>query len=319
MDKSQPTVSIVFRALNEEKWFDQALAACKAQRFDGDLEIILVDSGSTDRTLDIAERHGCQVVNIPRKRFTFGRSLNWGCEAASGEYLVFISAHCIPAHDRWLANLIDPLRAGVADYVYGRQLGHTCTHFSENQIFAKYFPPYDRLPQEDFFVNNANSAIKRSLWANYRFDEECTGLEDMVLGQQIVRDGKAIGYVADAGVHHIHEETLKQTYRRYYRESLTLRDIMPDVNVRLRDTLRYVTVAITHDFATAIAQRRFINELKNIVTFRAMQFYGSYQGHRSRSRLSDAQREAYYYPKVPRLNDASQAQRAPHFSFEKGK
>jgi len=118
-------ISIVFRALNEERWFDDALDACKRQQLDGlSCEIVLVDSGSTDDTLAIAERHGVKIVHIPKSEFTFGRSLNWGCDAAEGTYLVFISAHCIPSHDRWLQNLVQPLIDGVAEYTYGRQLGH---------------------------------------------------------------------------------------------------------------------------------------------------------------------------------------------------
>ena len=220
----QECVSIVIRALNEEKWLDHALSACKDQRFeDGDVELILVDSGSTDRTIEIAERHGCRIVHIKKTDFTFGRSLNYGCEAATGNYLVFISAHCIPANDRWLAQLIAPLRNNAADYAYGRQVGHEVTRFSEHQIFAQHFPNSDMIPQEGFFINNANAAIRKKTWANHKFDETVTGLEDMVLGKAIVNDGGKIGYVAEAAVIHIHEESFRQTQRRYYREALTLR------------------------------------------------------------------------------------------------
>ncbi|MEO1251513.1 MAG: glycosyltransferase family A protein, partial [Pseudomonadota bacterium] len=97
--------SIVFRALNEEKWFGEALAMSRAQVLDDmDLEIILVDSGSTDGTISLAESFGCRIVHIRKSDFTFGRSLNMGCEAATGDYLAIISAHCVPAHERWLAN-----------------------------------------------------------------------------------------------------------------------------------------------------------------------------------------------------------------------
>ena len=110
-------VSIVFRALNEERWFEDAIKACKSQKLDAlTSEIILVDSGSTDGTLGIAERQGCNIRHIGKSEFTFGRSLNWGCEAAGGQYLVFISAHCIPTHDGWLQALLQPLIDGEADY-----------------------------------------------------------------------------------------------------------------------------------------------------------------------------------------------------------
>lgn len=310
-------VSIVFRALNEEKWFDQALQKCAEQDLsdtDYESEIILVDSGSTDRTLDIANAHSVRIVHIKKQDFTFGRSLNWGCRAATGDILVFISAHCIPDHDRWLANLIAPLVSDKADYVYGRQIGHDVSRFSEKQIFAKYFPEYEKPEQDDFFVNNANSAIKKSVWAQYKFCEKATGLEDMVLGKAMKADGRRIGYVASAPVIHIHEETFRQTRRRYYREALTLRDIMPEVQVNFRDFCRYVAAAVLNDWSEAVRQRCFLGNALEIVRFRFNQFYGAYQGHNEHRTLSRAQKESYYYPtthKKPHKDQAGEVREAP--------
>ena len=296
--KGREKVSIVFRALNEEKWFADALAACERQlASDYDVEIILVDSGSTDRTIEIAESFGARVVHIRKSDFTFGRSLNYGCEAADGDYLVFISAHCIPTHENWLSNLIAPLRSGLCDYSYGRQVGHDVSKFSERQIFEQYFPDYDKLPQEGFFANNANAAIKKSLWETYRFDEEVTGLEDMVLAKQLVKDGYAVGYVSKAPVFHIHEETLSQTKRRYYREALTLRQITPHIQISFFDFVRYSLVAIQHDLGLALKAGSFWRQFMGVISFRVMQFWGSYKGHNENRTLSRAQKESYYYPK----------------------
>lgn len=100
-------------------------------------EVVIVDSGSSDKTLEIAEQHRCNVVHIRKEDFTFGRSLNVGCEAARGEYLVFISGHCVPASSRWLHNLVMPICSSEVLYTYGRQLGRDATKFSEQQLFDK--------------------------------------------------------------------------------------------------------------------------------------------------------------------------------------
>lgn len=293
--------SIIFRALNEGKWLGAALEACRRQVVeDAAIEIILVDSGSTDATLDIARAGGARIVHIKKHDFTFGRSLNYGCEAATGDYLVFISAHCIPCNERWLASLIAPLGNGGADYVYGRQIGHEVTRFSEHQVFAQYFPDIDKLPQPDFFCNNANAAIRRETWERYRFDEQVTGLEDMVLAKAIMRDGGRIGYVADAPVTHIHEENLRQIRRRYYREALTLREIMPEVHFHFGDFLRYFSAGVFHDFAEALEQRCFFRAAGDIVAYRCMQYWGAYLGHNEHRVLSRAQKESYYYPRPKR-------------------
>lgn len=291
-------VSVVFRALNEEKWFSQALTACLKQNAPNhEVEIILVDSGSTDRTIEIARSFDARIVHIKKSDFTFGRSLNYGCEAARGDYLIFISAHCIPASENWLVDLIRPLEQGVCHYTYGRQIGHEVTQYSERQIFAQYFPDYDKLPQEGFFANNANSAISRELWERYKFDEEATGLEDMVLAKQMVRDGLLVGYVASAPVIHIHEETLAQTQRRYYREAITLRKIMPNLQLRFWDLVKYTVAAIWNDSMHAAKEGVFWKNIKGIAQFRTMQYWGAYKGHNEVRTLSRAQKESYYYPK----------------------
>lgn len=300
--KTSSTISIVFRALNEEKFFERAVLACKSQQLDDglDIEIVLVDSGSTDRTLDIADAHGLTVVHIPKAQFSFGRSLNWGCDAARGDYLALISAHCIPAHEHWLQNLVQPLIDNKADYSYGKQVGDDHNKFSEKQLFAKYFGERDRIQDADFFVNNANSCLTRAAYDRYRFDEEVTGLEDMVLGKALIEDGGKIAYCADAPVVHIHEETWAQVRRRYYREALVVRQVLPDVHMGLRDAVRYTLAGIANDVGAALEDKCLSNTIGEIIAFRTMQYYGSYKGHNELRKLSRQQKEAYYYPVVER-------------------
>src|SRR3546814_11050717 len=97
-------------------------------------------------------------------------------------------------------------------------------------MFLKYFPAQSCIPQQGFFCNNANAAIIKVAWAQHRFDEDVTGLEDMVLAKQLWLAGEKIGYVADAVVEHIHEERWAQVKRRYEREAIALQGIMPEVD-----------------------------------------------------------------------------------------
>jgi hypothetical protein len=87
------------------------------------------------------------MTHIKKEDFTFGRSLNIGCEFANGEFLVFISGHCIPVKNDWIQQLVKPLSEGVAIYTYGRQIGRDTTKFSESQVFNKFYPPYSQIPQ----------------------------------------------------------------------------------------------------------------------------------------------------------------------------
>ncbi len=289
--------SIVIRTLNEGRWLPALLEAVKSQNFAGSVETIIVDSGSTDETLAIANDHKCRIVHIKKSEFTFGRSLNVGCEAAEGRALIFISGHCIPADEEWLNKLVRPLQEGEAEYVYGRQQAHELTKFSERQLFRKYFPEVSQIPQRDIFCNNANSALLRSAWMSNRFDEALTGLEDMELAKRLVAAGGRIGYVADASVYHIHEEQWGHIRRRYEREAIALQGILPDVRVTFGDFIRYFLAGVMLDWSQALQEKAFSRYAAEIFMFRLMQYWGTYSGNNEHRRISQRRKEAYFYPR----------------------
>jgi rhamnosyltransferase len=99
-------VSIVIRAKNEARFIGETLAAIGRQEGVGQVEVIVVDSGSTDGTQDIVRGYPARLIEIPPETFTYGRALNLGVAAARGGVVVSLSAHSLPAHERWLANLV---------------------------------------------------------------------------------------------------------------------------------------------------------------------------------------------------------------------
>lgn len=291
-------VSLVIRTLNEARHLPALLESVSRQVTPGfTTEVVLVDSGSTDATLQVAAGFGARIVTIEKKDFTFGRSLNVGCEVAKGDILVFISGHCIPCFQSWLDELTAPIRSGVADYSYGRQIGNDTSKFSERQLFRKYFPETSKIPQDDFFVNNANSALSKSAWEQYRFDEILTGLEDMELGKRLISSGKKIAYCADAPVYHLHDETWRQVRRRYEREAVALQRIMPEIHISFGDFLRFLISSLLLDFGAALQERKLHRELKQIFMFRLMQLWGTYQGNRQHRIISNEMKYRYFYPK----------------------
>ena len=101
-----PRISIVIRCYNEAAHIGKLFEEIKKQSL-GDYEVLVVDSGSDDRTLEIVAGEDARVLHIEKEKFSFGRSLNIGCAEARGDLLVFISAHCYPEHEEWLAHLVD--------------------------------------------------------------------------------------------------------------------------------------------------------------------------------------------------------------------
>ncbi|MFY8298538.1 glycosyltransferase [Pseudoalteromonas sp. SS15] len=291
-------VSVVIRTLNEERYLEELLASIKVQESDlFDIEVVLVDSGSTDNTLPIAKSYNCRITYIKKSEFTFGRSLNIGCEFANGDFLVFISGHCIPCDKSWVENLVKPL-VETCDYTYGRQLGRDTTKFSERQLFLKYFPEKSSIPQEGFFCNNANSALRKDVWEQFKFDEQLTGCEDMYLAKDIVAKGGLIGYVAEAGVYHIHDESWKNVQIRYEREAIALQKIMPQVHVSVQDMIKYIVVGIVKDVKISIKKNVFFKEIYSIIRFRVAQYYGAYKGNHINRKLSQQMKLKYFYPRV---------------------
>ena len=290
-------ISIVIRTLNETKHLGELLESIEQQDTGGwTYEVILVDSGSTDGTLAIAERHGCRILHIYREDFSFGRALNLGCEAAQGEALVFISGHCIPTDEHWLRRLCRPILEGEAGYVYGRQFGGPTTFFSEKRIFSKYFPAELSQAQQGCYCNNANAALRWDVWQRHRFDEDLTGLEDMHLAQRMQAGGGTLSYIPEAGVYHLHDETWAQVRRRFEREAIALQKIMPQVHVNPIDTLRYLANSIARDWRAARIEKVWLRHALPVVRYRWNQYLGSFKGNHDHRKLSHAEKEKYFFP-----------------------
>src|SRR3546814_4762036 len=79
--------SIVIRTLDEARYLGELLEAIGQQDTGPfQVEVVVIASGSTDGTLEIAEKHGCTNTHITREKFSFGRSLNMGCEVSADEH-----------------------------------------------------------------------------------------------------------------------------------------------------------------------------------------------------------------------------------------
>jgi len=291
--------SIIIRTYNEAKHLAELLDGIARQSLPREhFEVIVVDSGSTDNTLDITSGHSVstRIVHIRKEEFSFGRSLNVGSEQAKGRVLVFISGHCIPADPGWLERLIAPIEEERAVYSYGRQIGNGASRFSECQLFRKYFPETSRIPQDGFFCNNANAALCREAWNDYRFDDDLTGLEDMEMAKRLVDDGGVVAYVAEAPVYHLHDENWHKVRLRYQREAIALQRIMPQVHVSFADFVRYFWSAVMVDSAAAFQQRCLVTRFPEIFLFRLMQYWGTYRGNHEHRKLSRKAKEEYFYP-----------------------
>ena len=122
MISNLPEIAIIIRARNEERWIGHCLRSLAEQSF-RDFEVILVDNNSTDQTVRRARSVWPDLELVTVDRFRPGHAINEGIRASAAQYVVCLSAHCIPATVDWLANLREALHSeGMCAGVYGRQI-----------------------------------------------------------------------------------------------------------------------------------------------------------------------------------------------------
>ena len=279
MSDHRPETSIVIRAFNEERWLPEVFAALDRQRY-RDFEVLLVDSGSIDRTRDIAAANGARIVRLRSEDFTFGHSLNLGIREARGALIAIVSAHAIPADENWLEHLVSPLRNPKTAMVYGGQRGHQLSKFSECRDFERQFPDHGyTVDVENPFANNANSAVRRDLWERHPFDEGLPGLEDIEWAKfWLEAEGLDVVYKPEACIIHVHTESWPQVRRRYYREGMAARwvglKILRDLPGEVWREARW----LCHDLWLAATSGRLLSLGAEILRFRYEKTVGTVGG-----------------------------------------
>jgi glycosyltransferase involved in cell wall biosynthesis len=297
--------SIVIRAYNEEKYIGRLLEGIQQQTIK-DVEILLVDSGSTDGTVSISESFGARVVRIPSSEFTFGRSLNLGIQEATGELIVIASAHVYPVYPDWLESLLRPFEDKNVALTYGKQRGPDSAKFSEQQIYQHWYPDISQWHQATAFCNNANAAIRKNLWQLNPYDETLTGLEDLAWGKWAKEQGYAIAYMAEAEIIHVHNETPKGIFNRYRREAMAFKKIYPEAHFSYYDFVRLTTMNILSDLWHAAREEVLWKNMTSILQFRYMQFHGTRMGHRETSLLTPQLRETFYYARARKPSESTE-------------
>ncbi len=263
-----------------------------------EVDIILVDSGSTDATVAIASQFPVRILHIDPEDFSFGRSLNLGCAAAKKDTIVLASAHVYPVYNDWLEQMLAPFNDPNIGLVYGKQRGGETTQYSEHQIFAQWFGEESVGKQRHPFCNNANAAVRRARWQARPYDEELTGLEDLDWANDVIKQGYYLAYAADAEIIHLHDETPRRIYNRYRREAIAHKAIFPEQSFSWFDFVRFVLSNIASDYFHARHDRVLGRNLFSIPVFRLCQFWGTYRGFAKQGPVTKQLKQAFYYPRA---------------------
>lgn len=221
---SAPLVSALIPTLNGAATIGPLLEALQRQRARGRLEIIAVDSGSRDGTLDMLEAARVRIIDLGGRRFGHASARNRLAGFASGEVLLFLTQDVEPVGDDWLDALVAPLRdPGVAG-AFGRQLPRGASP-EEAFLAGANYPAAPRIITPDavtksfgpgaIFFSNAFGAMRRDVWQRIPLPDIVMS-EDQAWGRAVLAAGYRIHYVAAAAVYHGHRLSLGRAFRRNF-------------------------------------------------------------------------------------------------------
>ena len=244
------TITVILPVKDGGRWLPDLLAVVGSQQIESDVEILVVDSGSTDRSTAIARERGARLIEIAAHEFGHGRTRNLAAEHAAGDVLVFLTQDAIPAGDGWLAALTGALdessRVGMA---FGPHLPRPETSPMIARELVEFFGGFspagetridaavDAEPPRSGFFSNVNSAVLRACWDEVRFRDVAYS-EDQAFARDAMAAGWRKAYVPGAAVVHAHDYPFGQFMRRYFDEYRGLRETVGHV-----ETARPWTVA----------------------------------------------------------------------------
>ncbi|MFY9740568.1 MAG: glycosyltransferase [Candidatus Sulfotelmatobacter sp.] len=226
--------SISILTKNEERNIGACLDAIFAQKAVEQFEVIVIDSGSTDATLQIARGYPIRIEQIPAHEFHHARTRNFAASLSKGPILVNLSQDATPASDMWLHKMIANFQDPSVGAVYGRQLpkpGSTLERFDtfdavygEKKI-VKDPAHRNGLGYRFYHFSDVNSALRRTVWETIPYPENFKVFEDLAIAKRILDAGWKIVYEPDAPVFHSHRFNSQQLFKRYFDIGYMLKEL----------------------------------------------------------------------------------------------
>ncbi|WP_029280989.1 glycosyltransferase family 2 protein [Pedobacter sp. R20-19] len=220
------SISILIPTYNAGKMWRAVLESISIQSIDITNKIIL-DSGSTDDTIKLANDFGFQILNIKKENFDHGYARQLLADAAhDSDILIYLTQDCILKDATSFRYLVDAFNDEKVGLAYGRQLPHIGAKTLETHARLFNYTPVSRVKT----INDKNelgikTASCSNSYAAYRrtalqevggFPSHTIFAEDVIVGGQLLIKDWNIAYVAEAEVYHSHDYTTKEEFKRYF-------------------------------------------------------------------------------------------------------
>ena len=283
LDEKKIDVTIVIPTKNGGELLDKVLQAVCSQKTKYNYEVICVDSGSKDNTLEIIGKYNIRLYQILPEEFGHGKTRNYGASKGTGEYIVFITQDALPATDTWLENFIDAMKLD-SEVVGGFGIHYPyddCNvfdkrdlklHFEgfglDNTIY--YMEDKERYNNEEgyrhllaFFSDN-NSCLRRDIWEKCPYDD-VDFAEDQIWMRKMIEMGHKKIYCPYAPVYHSHNYSISSYFGRYFDEHKGLYKLHQYQNVKhwwLTIPAAWYFIISDYKFLAALTDMKRIEKIK---------------------------------------------------------
>lgn len=209
-------VSVVMRSFNEAWAIGDTIRQLSAQDFAGEIELIVIDSGSTDESVEIiGSAAPAKFIRIPPGTYVPGVVLNRGAREASHDWIVYLNADATPVGRDWLANLLRPCveteRFGAG---FSRQIPRPDCKAVFAHDYDRCFGPRRVSRDWDHFFSMVSSVTHRGVWEKHPLREDLQYAEDDEWTRRLAAAGLRIIYAEDSVAMHSHNYTLRQSFNR---------------------------------------------------------------------------------------------------------
>lgn len=245
----RPDISIIILTKNGAKDLETGLPSIYQQETEYTFEVIVIDSGSTDGSLEIIRKYPVRLYEIPPKEFSHSGTRNKGASLAQGKYLVYITQDAIPANKEWLAKLVapvitDPMVAGACSRVLPREhcnpvlareveadlLGRPekIISFIEDPVKYEQMTPTEKRIFTSY--HDISSCMKKEVWEGYPYPS-VSFAEDVAWAKLVLEKGYKIVHEPESVVLHSHDYDFKTIYARTFVDAKANKLIYGRINV----------------------------------------------------------------------------------------
>jgi rhamnosyltransferase len=280
MSENELLATVVILTYNGDLYLRRILTALREQKIDGEFEVIVIDSGSTDATLDIVGDYPeVRLHEIKNSEFGHGKTRNLAASLAKGIFVAFLTHDAIPDHDGWLRELLAPF--SIDDRikaVMGKQNPRPACfplmRYEISSVFARFGPDFgttlfygDEALSGELdaitFYSDVNSATRRAFLIETIPYRDVSYAEDQMFGRDIIEAGYWKAYAPRASVEHSNDVTLHEFGLRIFDETVGLRRIGTPIGPLSRaGVIKYSLLTAVHDSARIVRDPAFSKKRK---------------------------------------------------------